>query len=191
MNDSWSERLSEYLDGGITGEEVVALERHLSECEACRTALGELRAVRLRLSSDSVTQADQPTPREWARLRRSIAPSRRRWLVPAILAASLSGLVVIGTLLRPHPGPAEPASLYLKASSDLQALLRDNAGRLRPETVKALQESMTQIDSAVAQAESALRADPANDYLTRYLGELHQARMMTLRQAVAVVHLRS
>jgi len=191
MNDSWSERLSEYLDGGITGEEVVALERHLSECEACRTALGELRAVRLRLSSDSVTQADQPTPREWARLRRSIAPSRRRWLVPAILAASLSGLVVIGTLLRPHPGPAEPASLYLKASSDLQALLRDNAGRLRPETVKALQESMTQIDSAVAQAERALRADPANDYLTRYLGELHQARMMTLRQAVAVVHLRS
>jgi len=191
MNDSWSERLSEYLDGGITGEEVVALERHLSECEACRTALGELRAVRLRLSSDSVTQADQPTPREWARLRRSIAPSRRRWLVPAILAASLSGLVVIGTLLRPHPGPAEPASLYLKASSDLQALLRDNAGRLRPETVKALQESMTQIDSAVAQAERALRADPANDYLTRYLAELHQARMMTLRQAVAVVHLRS
>ena len=191
MNDSWSERLSEYLDGGITGEEVVALERHLSECEACRTALGELRAVRLRLSSDSVTQADQPTPREWARLRRSIAPSRRRWLVPAILAASLSGLVVIGTLLRPHPGPAEPASLYLKASSDLQALLHDNAGRLRPETVKALQESMTQIDSAVAQAERALRADPANDYLTRYLAELHQARMMTLRQAVAVVHLRS
>jgi len=191
MNDSWSERLSEYLDGGITGEEVVALERHLSECEACRTALAELRAVRLRLSSDSVTQADQPTPREWARLRRSIAPSRRRWLVPAILAASLSGLVVIGTLLWPHPGPAEPASLYLKASSDLQALLRDNAGRLRPETVKALQESMTQIDSAVAQAERALRADPANDYLTRYLGELHQARMMTLRQAVAVVHLRS
>ena len=191
MNDSWSERLSEYLDGGITGEEVVALERHLSECEACRTALAELRAVRLLLSSDSVTQADQPTPREWATLRRSIAPSRRQWLVPAILAASLSGLVVIGTLLWPHPEPAEPASLYLKASSDLQALLRDNAGRLRPETVKALQESMTQIDSAVAQAERALRADPANDYLTRYLAELHQARMMTLRQAVAVVHLRS
>lgn len=191
MSDSWSERLSEYLDGSLTAAEARALERHLPECEACRTSLAELRSVLLRLSSDPVTEADQPTPREWANIRRSISPSRRRWLVPAALAASLIGLAVVGGLLMRRRELTEPAALYLQASEELEALLRDNRSRLRPETAKALQESMTQIDAAIAQAERALRADPANDYLTRYLGELHEARMMTLRQAVAVVQLRS
>ena len=191
MNDSWSERLSEYLDGSLTPAETRALERHLPECDACRASLAELRSVLLRLSSDPVSRADQPTEREWAAIRRAIAPSRRRWLVPAAIAASLVGLAVLGGLLMRSRERPEPQALYLQASADLEAVLRDNRSRLRPETVKALQESMAQIDSAVAQAERALRADPANDYLTRYLGELRQARMMTLRQAVAVVHLRS
>lgn len=191
MSDTWSERLSEYLDGGLTPAEARALELHLAECEACRTALVELRSVQLRLSSDPITQADQPTAREWAAIQRSIAPARRRWLVPAALAASLIGMMVMGGLLLRRRESPEPAAHYLQATTDLEALLRDNASRLRPETVKALEESMTQIDTAVAQAERALRADPANDYLTRYLGELYQARMMSLRQAVAVVHLKS
>jgi predicted anti-sigma-YlaC factor YlaD len=191
MSDTWSERLSEYLDGSLTPAEARALERHLPECEGCRTALAELRSVQLRLSSDPVTQADQPTELEWVAIRRSIAPARRRWLVPAALAASLIGMAVMGGLFLRKLESPEPAALYLQATADLEALLRDNASRLRPETVQALQESMAQIDAAVAQAERALRADPANDYLTHYLGELHQARMMTLRQAVAVVHLKS
>ena len=191
MSDPWSDRLSEYMDGDLPVAEARALERHLAECEACRTALAELKTVLLRLSSDPVTPADQPTEREWARIRRAILPSRRRWLVPAALAASLLGLAAVGGLLLRGPVRNEPATLYLQATADLEAVLRDNRSRLRPETVKALEESMTQIDAAIAQAERALKADPANDYLTRYLGELHQARMMTLRQAVAVVHLKS
>ena len=191
MRDPWSDRLSEYVDGDLPAEEARALERHLSDCEACRIALAELKTVLLRLSSDPLTPADQPTEREWAKIRRSIAPSRRRWIVPAALAASLLGIAVIGGVLLRGPARTEAATLDLQAAADLEAVLRDNRSRLRPETVKALEESMTQINAAIAQAERALKADPANDYLTRYLGELHQARMMTLRQAVAIVHLKS
>jgi predicted anti-sigma-YlaC factor YlaD len=191
MSDTWSARLSEYLDGTLTPAETRALERHLPECDACRAGLAELRSVVRSLASDPVSQADQPTEREWAAIRRAIAPSHRRWLVPVALAASLVGLAVVGGLLLRSREHTEPQALYLQASADLEAVLRDNRSRLRPETVKALQESMAQIDTAVAQAERALRADPANDYLTRYLGELRQARMMTLQQAVAVVHLKS
>jgi anti-sigma factor RsiW len=191
MSDPWSDRLSEYMDGDLPVAETRALERHLAECEACRTALAELKTVLLRLSSDPVTPADQPTEREWARIRRAMSPARRRWLVPAALAASLLGMAVTGGLLLRGRESTAPAALYLQATADLEAVLRDNRSRLRPETVKAMEESMTQIDAAIAQAERALKADPANDYLTRYLGELHQARMMTLRQAVAVVHLKS
>ena len=191
MSDPWADRLSEYLDGDLPADEARALERHLLECSACRTALAELKTLLLRLSSDPVTPADQPTEREWAEIRRSIVPSRRRWIVPAALAASLLGMSVIGGVLLRGPARTAPATLYLQAAADLEAVLRDTRSRLRPETVKALEESMTQIDAAIAQAERALKADPANDYLTRYLGELHQARMMTLRQAVAIVHLKS
>ncbi len=191
MSDPWADRLSEYVDGDLPAEQARALERHLSDCEACRIALAELKTVLLRLSSDPLTPADQPTEREWAKIRRSIAPSRRPWIVPAALAASLLGIAVIGGVLLRGPARTEAATLDLQAAADLEAVLRDNRSRLRPETVKALEESMTQINAAIAQAERALKADPANDYLTRYLGELHQARMMTLRQAVAIVHLKS
>jgi anti-sigma factor RsiW len=191
MSDPWSDRLSEYVDGDLPAEEARALERHLSDCEACRIALAELNTVLLRLSSDPLTPADQPTEREWAAIRRAILPSRHRWIVPAALAASLLGIAALGGVLLRGPTPTEAATIDLQAAADLEAVLRDNRSRLRPETVKALEESMTQINAAIAQAERALKADPANDYLTRYLGELHQARMMTLRQAVAVVHLKS
>ena len=193
MSDTWSDRLSEYLDGDLTAVEARVLERHLHECEGCRDALAGLSMVFHRLSSDPVTPADQPTEREWARIRRTIVPSRRRWLVPAALAASLLAAAMVGKLLMHGPAPArtEPKAIYLQATADLEAVLRDNPGRLRPETAKALEESMTQINAAIAEAERALKADPASDYLTRYLAQLHEARMMTLRQAVALVYLKS
>lgn len=41
-------RLSEYLDGELSGGEAEAAERHLSACAACRAVLEELDAVRAR-----------------------------------------------------------------------------------------------------------------------------------------------
>ena len=80
---------------------------------------------------------------------------------------------------------AVPA-VYVQATNDLEAILRENKGRLRSETVKALEASLTAIDSAIAQAEGALSADPANDYVTRSMGQLRDARLTVLRRAVAV-----
>src|SRR5207253_8982692 len=45
MNDQWTARLSEYLDGEVTPAEQTALEAHLASCDACRTTLEELRRV--------------------------------------------------------------------------------------------------------------------------------------------------
>src|ERR1043165_4937769 len=126
MSDTWSDRLSEYLDGDLTAQEARALERHLIECETCRVPLAGLRAVLSRLSSDPVTPADQPTAPEWARIRRAIVPTRRRWLMRAALAASLLGLALVGKLLMQGPAPTTPATIYLQATADLEAVLRDN-----------------------------------------------------------------
>lgn len=45
MDEHWTDRLSEYLDGELEVEEAGALEAHMATCAACRTVLGELRAV--------------------------------------------------------------------------------------------------------------------------------------------------
>lgn len=45
MTDKWTERLSEYIDGGLTREENEALEAHLMTCADCGRTVAELRAV--------------------------------------------------------------------------------------------------------------------------------------------------
>lgn len=45
MTDRFESRLSEYLDGELTGDESRLVERHLSECAACAETLAQLEAV--------------------------------------------------------------------------------------------------------------------------------------------------
>ena len=190
MRDGWSDRLSEYLDGELPPHEAGELELHLRDCAACRQGLTELKAVVARLAADPVLPADQPTRREWQAIRRVVSTTRRRWMVPIAIAASLAGLAVAAALLRPRePRRVEAGAVttvYVQATGELEAILRDNKARLRPETVQALEASLGAIDSALAQAERALAADPANDYVTRSMVRLRDARLTVLRQAVAV-----
>src|SRR2546430_5532042 len=60
MNDTWTERLSEYIDGTLPDAERAALEAHLAVCTACRTTLDELRRVvaRARALDDRPPAAD-------------------------------------------------------------------------------------------------------------------------------------
>ena len=43
--DTWTGRLSEYLDDTLAGSERAALDAHLAGCAACRATLDELRRV--------------------------------------------------------------------------------------------------------------------------------------------------
>jgi len=43
-------RLSAYLDGELTGQEMMLVRRHLSSCEACSTELAGIREVKMSLS---------------------------------------------------------------------------------------------------------------------------------------------
>lgn len=45
MGDSWTDRLSEYLDDELSARERAALEQHLAGCDDCRAVLADLRAV--------------------------------------------------------------------------------------------------------------------------------------------------
>ena len=45
MNDQWTNRLSDYLDGDLAANDRAALEAHLAGCAACRATLAELERV--------------------------------------------------------------------------------------------------------------------------------------------------
>ena len=45
MRDQWTDRLSQYVDAELPAGERAALEAHLADCAACRTAVAELRRV--------------------------------------------------------------------------------------------------------------------------------------------------
>jgi anti-sigma factor ChrR (cupin superfamily) len=194
MNDPWTERLSEYLDGELTAPDAAALDRHLLECADCRHAMAELRAVVARLRADPVLPSDQPTHHNWRAIEQSIAPSRRRWVWGTAIAAALAAIAIgAGLWRRPAPPGSEPLSVrvlptdYRQAAADLEAILREQRSRLQPETVRTVEASLATIDSAIAQASRALAADTLNEYITRYLAQLRDTRLAALRDAVALV----
>jgi tetratricopeptide (TPR) repeat protein len=105
--DSFTDRLSDYLDDEMTAAERAAIETHLAGCAACRETLAELRAViaRASLLSDAPPSVDL-----WSGVEHRIAPSRsvvpfvatrRRFsfTLPQLVAAGLALMLSSGALV--------------------------------------------------------------------------------------------
>src|SRR5713101_9947924 len=142
MNDQWTDRLSEYLDGELDDAERVALEAHLATCADCTTVLADLRRVVGRAQALD----DRPPARDlWPGIAERIGVStddlaarraRRRvsFTVPQLIAASVT-LVALSAgvarlVMRPTPtvvatNPASPSMPLWTAKADLSA---DHAG---------------------------------------------------------------
>lgn len=184
MSDGWTERLSEYLDGELDPADREALERHLAQCADCRRALAELRAVVARLGNDPIRESDQPTDLAWARLRVTQQRRRRAPVIRRVAVAAGLGALAIGAGLVWRQQRAGSDPVIQSPAAQLEALLHQTPGRLRPETVRAIAASLATIDSAIAQAERALAADSGNEYVTRALAQLRSTRLSALQQAV-------
>lgn len=76
---------------------------------------------------------------------------------------------------------------YDRAISDLQRVVAENRGRLSPETVKVIGQSLARIDSALARAQRALLKDPRNAYLTDHVTEMRQRKLELLQQTASLV----
>ena len=143
----------------------------------------ELEKVREWLARDPIRPSDAPTQAGWRAIERRIQRRRLvRWA--GLLAAAAIAAIVIG---RAVTTPRDNARyVYIHVSDELEGVLLENRARLRPETVRALERSLVVIDSALAQAEQALGADPANEYVIRSIDQLRNRRLATLRDAVAL-----
>ena len=106
MSDTWTERLSEYLDGDLAAGERAALEAHLDGCAGCRETLADLRRVvaRARALEDREPAADLwpgIAGRIGARTVHALEARRARRLsfsIPQLAAAGIALTAMSGSL---------------------------------------------------------------------------------------------
>ncbi|HEX9348451.1 MAG TPA: zf-HC2 domain-containing protein [Gemmatimonadales bacterium] len=219
MNDQWTTRLSEYIDGELDSTERAALEAHLATCGQCYATLGELRQVVARAKS---LEDSPPTTDLWTgiarEIRREQAPARRDRLVRRrfsltvgqLLAASIALVLLSGgsAWLALRQGPTdtpEPIAVTRPAGTrvaswtgstdiavgELEAALTQNEKRLDSTTVRIVRKNLAIINRAIAEARIALRNDPGNAYLNLHLADTMRRKVELLRRVNDIAAARS
>ena len=102
-----------------------------------------------------------------------------RWKQPAQVAA-VAPIPADGTPVMKARAPVPVTQSTAKAVADLEMILASE--RLDTATVRILSQNLARIDSAIADAERALAADPSNVYVSRHLAS-------TARRKVELLHL--
>jgi anti-sigma factor RsiW len=216
MNDQWTDRLSEYLDGELDSQQHAALEAHLGTCADCRATLAELRRVVARAKGleDRPPRADLwPGVAERIGSEKVVAlPARhaRRFSfsVPQLIAASIALALVSGggmwlalhrgaqgTGLAQASGSNMPASYAVNARweiqtdiaiAELQEALTHNEAQLDTATIRVVRQNLAVIDRAIAEAQRALKRDPNSGYLRLHLANTMRQKIELLRRANAL-----
>jgi hypothetical protein len=233
MQDQWTDRLSEYVDGELTDSERDAVESHLTGCPRCAATLQELKAVVER------TRSLGPRPPEtdlWQSIANRIAAPPRlapfqarayrrfSFTLPQLAAASVLIALASGAVAWSVAERSAKASRYPEASrsaeasrdgetaqtdrepsgertlatvsladaqydaavAELQRALDKGRGHLDPATIQILEQNLTIIDRAIADAQRAVADDPGNTYLTTHLVEARRKKIDLLRRATAL-----
>ena len=128
-----------------------------------------------------------------ATIQRSQAAGARQGSVPSQAAAEPSAPPARGGApgLEPDATDASVASFdeskYQAAVAELERVLRDHRDKLDPATVQILEHNLAIIDRAIAEARSALLADPANPYLNGHLAQQLKRKIWLLQRVTDVV----
>lgn len=77
--------------------------------------------------------------------------------------------------------------VYDAAVGDLERVLSEGRDQLEPKTLKVIEENLRIIDRAIAEARSAIAADPANSYLRSQVAANMRRKLDILRQATDVI----
>lgn len=212
MHQTWTDQFSGYLDGDLGAPAREALEAHLQTCAECRQVLAELSEVSSaagRLTPRAPAADLWPGIAARIRAENQVIPlpPRRRFLMPQAIAAGL-GLLLLGagsawwlrgvtdgagsvavtplpSVTVDSPGVVQAASRVRTtdaAIAELEGILARQGGQLDSATVRIVTRNLAIIDQAIADAERALAADPANPYVRRHLASATKRKIELLRR---------
>jgi len=210
----YDDLLDDYVDGvrvtnHRTGGRFTAFEQHLAGCTRCQALVADLTSIRL---AASTLDEHIPPPRLWARIASSIDEQQRQpwwqsqlggvfsaW-VPAVAAASMTALLVAGTvwqqrrvetpqqvaapLSEPESVPAEQH--YDEAIAGLQQLAEAQNAALDPQTRAVLTKNLAVIDRAINESRAALAQEPASTLAQESLLDALETKVALLQDTVAL-----
>jgi putative zinc finger protein len=118
------------------------------------------------------------------------------WLVRSPLGTTSAPPTPVAVTAPPPAAPSTAPSAqtaavrampkYDAAVAELQQILDQSRSRLKPETVKVLEQKLALIDRAIVDAQEALARDPASVYLNDHLAETRLRKLELLRRAAAL-----
>jgi len=184
------------------------LPSHVRDCAQCSDEIARVRAL---LASVRALPRDEMPPAElWQGVRTRIhqkprvATASHRWWHNGWLATAAALMLIAGTATltvvlssgratkpRATPiagAPTAPALLavdksYVATIRDLRATLETQRPTLAPSTIQVVERSLAVIDAAIAEARTALAADPANQALVDILASHYQRQVDLLQRA--------
>ena len=141
MADAWMDRLSEYLDGELSGSEIAELERRLEQDAELRSVLDELRLVReraaslpgrepeadlwpgieARITADTATEPDVvPIGTARAKRDRTFSFTLGQLAAASLALVALGGgaIALVGTMTGPQADPVAMRPTPVVAPSD-------------------------------------------------------------------------
>jgi len=105
-------------------------------------------------------------------------------VAPSVATVSSGNPPAINAAVNPRGNATQS---YAAAVADLEQVLASGRGQLDTTTIRVIEQNLAAIDRAIAQAQRALDADPANLYLNTHLAETMRRKLDLLRQAAALV----
>ena len=200
------ETLSAWGDHELAGARHARVEEHLAQCASCRADLARVRS--LLVAAAALPRGVEPPEAVWQGIRVRLARDtarrpRRRWLMLASLAAAAAIVLFAGSAVdrggrsdkvaasrAPDAGaaatPVHVAAVdrsYQSSIAELRGTLEQQRGDLSPATIRVLERSLAVIDTAIAEARSALAADPANPALADILSAQYEHKVGLLQRA--------
>lgn len=123
----------------------------------------------------------------WLLNRRAVAPAPVAAANDSSAARGLqAGAPTVRVSLATDRSLGVPA--YDSAVADLHRVLDAGRGRLKPETIRVLEENLAAIDRAIADARRALGADPESaPFLDNYLRQQMKRKLDLMKRAAAIV----
>ena len=182
MNDMWTEKLSEYIDGELSVADTEALEAHLMECAECGRTLQQLRTVVARAGQ---VIDREPTTDLWQGIAARIAvaevetdtslatsPGKRRlsFSIPQLTAASVALMLM------------SAGTMYMMVGRDAEQVAVNQPAVQQPAAASPGTASVRQVtrnyDAAVAELEQVL---------DRNRDQLDTATVRVLEQNLAII----
>lgn len=203
------EQLNDMLDQRLSAWQNAQVQAHAASCLTCARELSQLQTM-LR-SASALPSEVAPPPELWTNVRHSIDALRVATIAPTPRSARMGwnqralgvaavALVIVSSgttavvMSRRANAPASPMVLastawhtseasYVQSAQQLRDQLDEIRGELSPATIATVERSLRVIDDAIAEARSALAADPANAAITDLLASNYRHKIELLRRA--------